>query len=80
MTRVRQLPHTIITWGLMLLIVIAGGVRPSCICADGSLRAFCPNLMVAHSASPSGEPTAMSRSCASMSCCCGHSAKQKDSE
>jgi len=54
------------TWGLILLTVIVGGVRPSCICADGTLCLLCPKLM----ATPSAEPGTTTGSCSSMSCCC----------
>lgn len=75
MTRVRQLPRIALTWGLMLLSVIAGGVRPSCICSDGTLCVLCPKLMAAQVVSPSTEAIAPNGSCSSKSCCCEHATK-----
>lgn len=72
MTRVRQLPRIALTWGLMLLAVIAGVVRPTCICSDGSLCFLCPKLMPAQAVSPSAEAVAPNGSCSSKSCCCEH--------
>lgn len=74
MTRARRLPRIALTWSLMLLAVIAGGVRPSCIRADGSLCLLCPKLMAPHTSLPSAEPAPSSGSCSSKSCCCEHAA------
>ena len=80
MTRIQQLPRIVMTWGLMLLTVIAGGVRPSCICADGTLCVFCPKLIASHASLPSTEPSATIGPCLSKSCCCGHAAVPTQSE
>ena len=69
-TRLQTLPRVMVTWGLMLLTMIAGGVRPSCICADGSLCVFCPKLMATTAVSPSTEPSPTNGACSSPSCCC----------
>ena len=72
MGRVQQPSRVLVTVGLMLLTVFAVGVRPSCICADGTLCVICPKLMVAPVASRSGSPSAKSPSCAKKSCCLRH--------
>jgi hypothetical protein len=72
MTRVRHLPRFVITWGLMLLTVIAGGVRPSCICPDGSLCFVCPKQLDAHGRSSTVETSTAKGSCEA-SCGCEHS-------
>lgn len=80
MARVQQLPRIAMTWGLMFLTVIAGGIRPSCICADGTLCVLCPKLMAAPAVSPSTEPSATNGSCSSKSCCCEHAATPTHSD
>ena len=75
MIRVPQLPRIVITWGLMLLTVVAGGVRPSCICADGTLCLICPKLMAASAVSPASGPGATNGSCSSKSCCREYASK-----
>jgi hypothetical protein len=72
MGQVQQLPRVLVTGGLMFLCVFAIGVRPSCICANGTLCVFCPKLMVAPAASRSGCSFAESPSCAKKSCCRTH--------
>lgn len=74
MARARQLPRIAFTWGLMLLAVIAGGVRPSCICSDGSLCVLCPKLKAGQAVSPSTEAIAPNSFCSSKSCCNEHAA------
>lgn len=69
MTSVQQLPRIVMTWGLMFLTVIAGGVRPSCICADGTLCLLCPKLLAATSVSSKPRLAATGGSCSSKSCC-----------
>lgn len=72
MTSVQQLPRIVMTWGLMFLTVIVGGVRPSCICADGTLCLLCPKLLVATSVSSMPRSAATGGSCSSKSCCREH--------
>lgn len=79
MTRVRHLPRIAITWGLMLLTVIAGGVRPSCICPDGSLCFVCPKQLDAHGRSSTRETSTAKGSCGA-SCGCEHSVTASPSE
>ena len=85
MTPVQQLPRIIMTWGLMFLTVIAGGVRPSCICADGTLCLLCPKLMATHAVSSLAEPTVFEptvadKPCSSNSCCGRRVAAAKQSK
>lgn len=72
MFRVPQSPRIVMTWGLMFLTVISGGVRPSCICPDGTLCLNCPKQLAASSASPLPQPAATGGSCSSKSCCREH--------
>lgn len=74
MTLARRLPRFALTWSLILLTVIAGGVRPGCIRADGSLCLLCPKLMATHASVPSADPAPASGTCSSKSCCCEHAA------
>ena len=60
------------TWGLMLLTVFAGGMRPSCICADGTLCLLCPKLMAVPAVLPLAGSAAVNGSCSSKSCCREH--------
>ena len=85
MTPVQQLPRIVMTWGLMFLTVIAGGVRPSCICADGTLCLLCPKLMATHAVSSLAEPTVFEptvadKPCSSNSCCGRRVAATKQSK
>ena len=80
MSRVPQLPRSVMTWGLMLLTVIVGGVRPSCISANGTLCLLCPKLLAVSAVSSSAESSATVGSCSSHSCCCEQTATPTRSE
>lgn len=80
MIHVRPLPRVLTTWGLMFLTVIVSGVRPSCICADGTLCAFCPKLVFVPAASQSTELATGSDSCATKSCCRKHAPLESRSD
>lgn len=71
MTRTEKLPRIALTWSLMLLTVIAGVARPSCLCADGSWYLYCPKVMAALVAAAPRESTAATGCCSPKSCCHG---------
>lgn len=70
MSGVRQLPRIAMAWGLMLLTAVMGGVRPTCICPDGSLCFVCPKQLDVHARS--SKVTASAVGSCGTTCGCKH--------
>lgn len=54
----------------MLLTLVTCGIRPSCLCADGTLCLVCPKLLKT-SAPSSTQPRTTRETCVAHSCCRG---------